>query len=325
MSAIFDPILIHQLELPNRLVMPPMATAKSDENDFVSDDICEYYGQRARYGKIGLIILEHSYIDVQGKVRSRQLSVATDAVIPGFQKLTQLIHQDGVKVFAQINHAGAATKSAVTGQSPVAPSAICHPNHQEELPQEMTVDQIRTMTERFAQAALRVKKAGFDGVEIHSAHGYLLSQFFSPLMNHRADEYGSQSVENRTRFHCQVIEAVRQVVGPDYPIAIRLGGCDYTEGGSTIADCVEACQRFEALGVDLIDLTGGMNGYTIPGRSEPRYFKDMSIAVKKAVRIPVLLTGGVTTLAQAEELLTENCADLIGVGRALFKNLHWAE
>jgi 2,4-dienoyl-CoA reductase-like NADH-dependent reductase (Old Yellow Enzyme family) len=317
--------MIHQLEISNRLVMPPMATAKSDENDFVTDAACEYYQQRARYGKIGLIITEHSYIDLQGKAHPGQMSVATDAVIPGFQKLTQVIHQEGVKVFAQINHAGAAAKSAVTGQSPVAPSSICHPKHQEEIPLEMTADQIRTVTERFAQAALRVKKAGFDGVEIHSAHGYLLNQFFSPLVNHRTDEYGPQSVENRTRFHCQVIKAVREVVGPDYPIAIRLGGCDYTEGGSTIADCVEACQRFEEMGVDLIDLTGGMNGYTISGHSEPGYFRGMSIAAKEAVSIPVLLTGGVTTLAQAEELLTENCADLIGVGRALFKNPHWAE
>jgi 2,4-dienoyl-CoA reductase-like NADH-dependent reductase (Old Yellow Enzyme family) len=324
MSAIFDPILIHQLEISNRLVMPPMATAKSDENDFVTEAACAYYGQRARYGKIGLIITEHSYVDLQGKAHPGQMSVATDAAIPGFQRLTQVIHQEGVKAFAQINHAGAAAKSAVTGLPPVAPSAVCHPKHQEELPQEMTADQIRTVTERFAQAALRVKKAGFDGVEIHSAHSYLLNQFFSPLVNHRTDAYGPQSVENRTRFHCQVIEAVRQAVGPDYPIAIRLGGCDYTEGGSTIADCVEACQRFEAMGVDLIDLTGGMNGYTRPGHSEPGYFRDMSTAVKKAVSIPVLLTGGVTTPHQAEELLAENCADLIGVGRALLKDPHWA-
>jgi 2,4-dienoyl-CoA reductase-like NADH-dependent reductase (Old Yellow Enzyme family) len=325
MSTILDPMTIRQLEISNRLVMPPMATAKSDENDFVTEAACEYYQQRAKYGKIGLIITEHSYIALQGKAHPGQMSVATDAVIPGFHKLTQVIHQEGVKVFAQINHAGAAAKSAVTGQAPVAPSAICHPKHPEEMPLEMTVDQIHAVTERFAQAALRVKKAGFDGVEIHSAHGYLLNQFFSPLVNHRTDAYGAQSVENRTRFHCQVIEAVRQAVGSDYPIAIRLGGCDYTEGGSTVADCVEACQRFAEMGVDLIDLTGGMNGYTIPGHSEPGYFREMSIAVKEAVNVPVLLTGGVTTLAQAEELLAENCADLIGVGRALFKNPHWAE
>jgi 2,4-dienoyl-CoA reductase-like NADH-dependent reductase (Old Yellow Enzyme family) len=325
MATIFDPITICKLAVSNRLVMPPMATAKSDENDMVTDATLEYYQQRAKYGKVGLIITEHSYIDLQGKASPNQLSVATDDVIPALQRLTDTVHQEGVKVFAQINHAGAAAKSAVTGQSPVAPSAISHPRHQGELPTEMTIEQIHTVTERFAEAALRVKKAGFDGVEIHSAHGYLLNQFYSPLTNHRTDEYGAQSLDNRIRFHCQVIKAVREAVGEDYPISVRLGGCDFADGGSTIDDCVETCKRFEQLGVDLIDLSGGIFGYIRPGHSEPGYFKDMSTAVKEAVSIPVLLTGGVTALKEADELLAENCADLIGIGRALFKSPHWAD
>jgi 2,4-dienoyl-CoA reductase-like NADH-dependent reductase (Old Yellow Enzyme family) len=190
---------------------------------------------------------------------------------------------------------------------------------------ELTVHQIHEITNYFAQAAVRAKKAGFDGVEIHSAHGYLLNQFFSPLANKRTDEYGSQSVENRTRFHCEVIHAVRAAVGKEFPVAIRLGGCDYEDGGSTIDDCVEACKIFEASGVDLIHLTGGMNGFVRPGHSEPGYFQDMSVPVKQSVNIPVLLTGGVTTLAQAEELIANTCADMIGVGRAMFKNAHWAD
>lgn len=115
------------------------------------------------------------------------------------------------------------------------------------------------------------------------------------------------------------------MVGDDYPIAIRLGGCDYREGGSTVEDCVEACRIFEKAGVDLLDITGGIFGYMRPGHTEPGYFKEMSGAVKKAVKIPVLVTGGVKTLEGAEGLLEEGCADLIGVGRAIFKNAHWAE
>jgi 2,4-dienoyl-CoA reductase-like NADH-dependent reductase (Old Yellow Enzyme family) len=305
--------------------MPPMATAKTDANDGVTDEACDYYRERAKYGKIGLIITEHSYINRQGKAHPGQVSIASDDMIPGFRKLTDCIHQEGVKVIAQISHAGSAARSAVTGQAPVGPSAIYHPKQKDELPEKMTTWQIHEITEWFAKAALRAKESGFDGVEIHSAHGYLLNQFFSPLANRRTDEYGFQSVQNRTRFHREVIQAVRAAVGDEFPIVIRLGGCDYEAEGSTIDDCVEACRIFEECGVDLLHLTGGMNGFMRPGHTEPGYFQDMTVPVKQAVSIPVLLTGGVTTIAQADALLADGCADMIGVGRAMFKNARWAD
>lgn len=325
MTHISDPITIRNLTLSNRLVMPPMATAKADESGHVTDAVCDYYCERAKYSKIGLIITEHSYIHLQGKAHPGQTSLASDDVIPSFRQLTDCIHREGVKVFAQLSHAGSAALSKITGQPPVGPSPICHPKQQEEPPAEMTLAQIRQVTEWFAQAAVRAKQAGFDGVELHSAHGYLLNQFFSPLANQRTDAYGPQSVENRIRLHREVIHAVRQAVGEDLPIALRLGGCDYAEGGSTALDCVEACRLLEHSGIDLIHLTGGMHGFIRPGHTEPGYFRDLSVPVKQAVRLPVLLTGGVTTPAQAETLLLEGCADLIGVGRAIFKNAHWAD
>ena len=241
MTHLSDPIAIKNLNLPNRLVMPPMATAKADESGHVTDEVCSYYQERAKHSKIGLIITEHSYIHLQGKAHPGQTSMASD------------------------------------------------------------------------------------DVELHSAHGYLLNQFFSPLANRRTDGYGPQTVENRVRFHREVILAVRQAVGEDFPIALRLGGCDYEAGGSTVEDCVEACRLLEHSGVDLLHLTGGMNGFVRPGHGEPGYFRDLSVPVKGAVHIPVLLTGGVTTPAQAEALLEEGCADLIGVGRAIFKNARWAD
>ncbi len=325
MTHLSDPIMIRKLNLPNRLVMPPLATAKADENGYATDAVCEYYRERAKYSKISLIITEHSYIHLQGKAHPGQTSIASDDVIPSLQRLTDCIHQEGVKVFAQLSHAGSAALSKITGQPPVGPSQVYHPKQKEELPAEMTLQQIHQVTEWFAQAALRAKQAGFDGVELHSAHGYLLNQFFSPLANQRTDEYGPQSVENRIRFHREVIRAVRQALGEDFPIALRLGGCDYVAGGSTTQDCVEACRLLEHSGVDLLHLTGGMMGYIRPGHAEPGYFQDMSASVKQAVHLPVLLTGGVTTPVQAEALLEEGCADLIGVGRAIFKNPHWAD
>ncbi len=325
MAKLSDPITVGQLPLANRLVMPPMATAKAAEDDSVTDEACNYYRERAKYSRIGLIITEHSYVHIQGKAHPGQMSIASDEMIPGFQRLTDCIHKEEVKVFAQISHAGSAALSKTAGQQPVSPSAVCHPKQKEELPMEMNVQQIHEVTMWFAQAALRAKMAGFDGVEIHSAHGYLLNQFFSPLANHRTDEYGAQSVENRTRFHREVIRAIRETVGDAFPIAMRLGGCDYVDGGSTVDDCVEACRIFEENGVDLLHLTGGMYGYIRPGHSEPGYFRDMSIPVKQTVNVPVLLTGGITTPAQAETLIDEGCADMIGVGRAIFRDAHWAD
>ena len=188
----------------------------------------------------------------------------------------------------------------------------------------MSVEDIQNVIKNFASAAIRAKKAGYDGVEIHSAHGYLLNQFYSPLTNQRTDRYGG-SIDDRLNIHREVIRAVRKAVGPDYFIAIRLGGSDYMEGGSSIDDAVYAAKVFEEEGIDMIDLSGGMCRYTIPGRNYPGYFKDMSKPVKEAVKIPILLTGGVHTIEEAEALLEEGVADIIGVGRELLKDPKWAD
>jgi 2,4-dienoyl-CoA reductase-like NADH-dependent reductase (Old Yellow Enzyme family) len=189
-------------------------------------------------------------------------------------------------------------------------------------PNELTADQIADIVRWFAQAAVRAKKAGYDGVEIHSAHAYLLNQFYSPLTNHRTDAYGG-TLDKRLQIHREVIAAVRAAVGDDYLISLRLGGCDYAEGGSTIEDSVYASKVFEAAGVDMLSISGGMCRYTIPGHNEPGYSKEMTLAIKKEVKIPVLLTGGVKTLQEAEDLLAEGAADLIGVGRELMKDPCW--
>lgn len=325
MSYLFTPVSIGNLTLKNRLVMPPMATAKADEAGRVTQAVCDYYQERARYSKIGLIITEHSFVCLQGKAHPGQTSLAAGADLAGWRRLTETVHGEGVRIFAQLSHAGTAAISEVTGQTPVGPSAVFHPKQTKELPEEMTVAQIHAVARAFGEAARRAREAGFDGVEIHSAHGYLLNQFYSPLVNRREDAYGPQSVENRTRFHREVLEAVRREAGEEYPVAVRLGGCDDQAGGSTLEDCVEACRILEENGADLVHLTGGMQGFVRPGHGEPGYFRDMSVAVKEKVNIPVLLTGGVTTLAQAEELLEQGCADLIGVGRAIFRNPHWAD
>ena len=325
MKLLTSPVQVGNLILKNRLVMPPMATSKA-ENGKVTPDLIRYYQEKSDGGALGLIIMEHSFISAEGQASANQTSVSSDKDLAGLRELTATIHANGSPVFAQLNHAGSAAKEEVTGYVPLAPSALKHPKAKDDrLPKAMTAQDLEKVIADFKEAARRAQAAGFDGVEIHSAHGYLLNQFFSPLANQRTDAYGPQSVENRIRFHREVIQAVRQAVGDDFPIALRLGGCDYEAGGSTAQDCVEACQLLEHSGVDLLHLTGGMNGFTRPGHGEPGYFRDLSVPVKQAVHLPVLLTGGVTTPAQAEALLEEGCADLIGVGRAIFKNPHWAD
>lgn len=323
-----ESIKINNTVFKNRLVMPPMATAKSSCDGDVTDDLCEYYRLRAAGGCIGMIITEHTYFCQQGKASEGQVSASSDDKINGLKKLVSAIHSGGAKAVAQLNHAGSATSSAVTKMPLVSASAVLNPGLKPgvtpEMPLELSKDQIIEIQDQFVAAALRVKEAGYDGIEIHSAHGYLLNQFYSPLTNKRDDEYGSQNIENRIRFHVEMYRKARKALGADYPIFIRLGGCDYMEGGSTIEDAVNASIILEKEGIDLIDISGGMCRFLRNDNSEPGYFSDMSSAVKKAVSIPVILTGGISSADQAERFLQEDAADLIGVGRPMMKDADWA-
>lgn len=223
----------------------------------------------------------------------------------------------------QINHAGSGTSKEIIGVTPVAPSAVTNPRLG-NTPRELSHQEISVIIKAFAAAARRTKAAGFDGVEIHSAHGYLLNQFFSPLTNRRNDEYGG-NINNRIRIHLQVIEAVRAAVGKDFPVLLRLGAADFMPGGTTIEDSQVAAQEFEKAGVNIIDVSGGLCGYSVPDLTGQGFFAPLSEALKKAVSIPVILTGGITEVQAAERLLAEDKADLIGVGRAILNNSRWAE
>jgi NADPH2 dehydrogenase len=324
MNKLNHSMKIRQLEIPNRLVMPPMAT-RSSEYGFVNPEIISYYEQRAAGKSVGLLITEHMYIDPQGKADPKQLGIDNDDKIQGLKDLTEAIHRAGQsKVFAQINHAGNMTKEEITGQQIVSSGNLPSPTgRSNEIPRALTIQEIHTLCDRYVDAAVRAKEAGYDGVEIHSAHGYLLDQFYSPLTNNRTDEYGG-SLDNRIRLHLEVLCGIRRAVGSDYPIAIRLGGSDYKPGGATIEDAAYAAHEFEKNGADLIDISGGMCLYILPDRKYPGYFSDTSLAVKEAVKVPVLLTGGVTTGSQAEELLDQGVADCIGAGRVLMKDKGWA-
>lgn len=319
-------IQINRLQLKNRLVLPPMHTGRATEDGHVTEDVLEYYAARARFSAPGLIIMEHTCITEQGRASAKQLSIADDSRIDDHKRLTDAIHAAGCPVFLQLNHAGAAAQPLEPCER-VSASMISLPLKKLDRGEAraLTKDEILRLQECFVQAARRAIRAGYDGVEIHSAHGYLLDQFYSPLTNHRTDEYGAQNVENRTRFLRETFAAVRSELGDAAPIAVRLGGADYMDGGATEADAVEACRLLEAAGANLLDLSGGMCSFDRPDCKEPGYFGSMTEKIKAAVSVPVLLTGGVKTVTDAERLLQEQKADLIGVGRAMFRDAHWRE
>lgn len=326
MALVNQPLTLRTFTTHNRLVMPPMATEKSQGAGEVSPELIAYYDEKTRGGYFGLVVGEHSYVSVEGQASVGQVSLSKDEDVDGLRQLVRTIHLNGSRVIAQINHAGGKGIAALSGGTVPAPTGMPYTTTRGEhvVAHTMSQAEIDAVVDDFAAAARRVREAGFDGVEIHSAHGYLLNQFYSPLTNQRTDQYGGQTIEGRTRLHCRVIAAVREQVGPDFLIALRLGACDYMPGGSTIDDAVAACRIFEDAGVDLLDVSGGLCGYRGSGSKEEGYFGDDSAAIRAAVSVPVIVTGGVRTAAAVERLLEEGKADLIGVGRSVLKDSLWA-
>lgn len=200
-----DELKSKNINFKNRIVMPPMATAKADKNWHVTEEILHYYEDKTKNKLFSTVIIEHCFVDLLGKASKNQTSIADDSTIDGMKKLANLVKSNDSNVVLQISHAGSSASEEVIGQKPVAPSAIKNPSKSTtEIPRELTVEEIEQIIEKFVDAAVRAKKAGFDGVEIHSAHGYLLNQFLSPITNKRTDEYGGD-IDGRIKIHLEII------------------------------------------------------------------------------------------------------------------------
>lgn len=327
MSLLFSPISFSGLTARNRIVMPPMATALEGPGGSPSDDglpgdaTIAHYAERAAHG-VGTIIVEHTYVARGGKAHKGQLGLDDDSAIPAFRKLAQAIKENGAIAVIQLNHAGAAANPDVTGTEPVGPSEVPHPRL-ERRPRQLSVDEIREIQQRFQAAARRARLAGFDAVEIHSAHGYLGSQFLSPITNRRTDDYGG-TLENRARFIIETVRLVKQETGPAFPVFVRLGSVDGLPGGITPDDAALVAEMLQEAGASLIDVSGGFMG-SRPAGASPGYFVPAASTIKKRVSIPVMVTGGITEARFAEKVLQEGHADLIGIGRALLRDPSWVE
>lgn len=314
----------NNIEFKNRIIMPPMATSKAGDNGSVTQEVLDYYEEKTKNKIFSAVITEHSYIDERGRAHFNQTSASKDEDIEGLSKLAKLIQNNEALAIAQISHAGSAAKREVIGCKSVGPSEVINPGGREkDLPEELTIKEIEEIREKFIKAAVRIKEAGFDGVEIHSAHGYLLDQFLSPLSNKREDEYG-KDIYGRIKLHLDIIRGIRQAVGEDYPIFIRMGAGDFKEGGLTEEDSIIAAKEFEKAGVDVIDISGGMCFFMIKD-TRPGYFDVISKPIFEAVEIPVILTGGVQKGQDVQDILDRKVCDLVGIGRAVFKDSTWME
>ena len=292
-----------------------MQTGRASFEGAVTNRLINFYVRRSIH--TGLPIVEHSYIAPNGKIGPKQLAIHNDSSISGFEKLATALHEVGAPAVVQISHAGGVTNKRVIGTEPAGPSP-------REKSRMLEASEIYGLVDDFVLAAERAVKAGFDGVELHGAHGYLLNQFFSPLFNRREDEFGG-SLEKRMRFPLLVAEKVRRCLG-DRLLLYRLGSDDLAPMGTHIEDSIVFAQRLVAAGVDILDVSGGMCG------SEPRqlrqvkgYFVPQAAAIKKAVNVPVIGVGGITEAEYADKLVQDGKVDLVAVGRAFWSDSQWAE
>ena len=329
MNILNTPFYVNNIKIQNRICFAPIATVSATNEGLITDKILNYYNERAMDDNIGLAIIEHSYVHPYGRARLHQISISKDEDIEGLTKLASLFHKNNAlgKVIIQITHCGAMKNyEEETKDDPVlGPSPIVHPRT--NIPcKEMTKDDIKDVINAFKNAAIRAYKAGFDGVEIHSAHGYLLNQFYSPIRNKRSDEYGG-CIENRLRIHKEIYKEIKKEVPNKFIIAIRLGALDYHKDGNKLEDAIEAVKILENTGYHLIDVSGGVRGYLIDEvtRNLEGYFSSLCKELKKVCKIPVISAGGHTTLKGKEFLINENYLDAISFGRAILNNPHFVK
>lgn len=313
--GLLTPLTIKGITLRNRIVMPPMQSGRASFEGAVTNKLINFYVRRST--ALGLPIVEHAYVSPMGKIGPKQLGIYDDSLIDGFEKLASGIHAVGAPAVVQISHAGAVANKKIVGDIPVGPS-------QRDKTRMLEKSELYTIAEDYALAAQRAVRAGFDGVELHGAHGYLLNQFFTPLLNKRTDEFGS-SLENRMRFPLLVVAMVRRCLAGRL-LLYRLGSDDLAPTGTHIEDAIIFAQKLQRAGVDIIDVSGGMCG------SEPKqlrtidgYFVPQANMIKKAVNVPVIGVGGITQAELADKFINEGKVDLVAVGRALWHDNEWPQ
>jgi NADPH2 dehydrogenase len=316
MSKLFSTANIQNITCQNRTVMAPMQQLKGTSEAFATDYHENHYSERAK-GGVGLIIVESTSITENGRLFQNDIGIMTDAHIEPLKRVVDEVHKSKTPIFIQLCHGGRKSSPENKGKM-LAPSAIAF-DEVYGVPHEMTKQEIQGVIDEFALASRRSVQAGFDGIELHAAHGYLLHQFLSPLSNQRTDEYGG-SLDNRVRVLRDVLKAVREEVGPQYPVTIRVSASDYHPEGLSAEEVGEALQMLLPLGLDAVHVSSGGLLPIQPSEVYPGYQVPYAETIKKHVNVPVIAVGLLHTKELAEEILEANKADFIAIGRPLLEN-----
>ncbi|MBT8370075.1 MAG: NADH:flavin oxidoreductase, partial [Deltaproteobacteria bacterium] len=323
MSKLFETSEINGMQLSNRFVRSATWEGMAADDGACTPKLTDLMVELAR-GGVGLIISSHAYVSPEGQAGPWQLGVYKDDLIPSLEAMTSAVHENGGKIVMQLAHAGFFANAKLTGQTPMAPSNA--EGFAKAPRREMTTEDIQGVVKAYGAAAQRAQTAGFDGVQIHSAHGYLLSQFLSPAFNQRNDNYGGD-IRNRTRALVEVLREIRQAVGNNYPVLVKMNCQDFIENGVHPEDSIQTGKMLVENGIDAIELSGGVliGGKMSPSRmgikSEEKeaYFQNDARAFRGEVNVPLILVGGNRSFQVAERLINQGVADFISMSRPLIR------
>lgn len=324
MKSLFETVSIQSMRLANRFVRSATWEGMATEDGHVTQQLIDLMFNLAQ-NEVGLIITGHAYVLPEGQAGPWQLGVYNDELISGLKDMTKAVHQVNGKIVMQIAHAGCHADPELTKQQPLGPSSLEKVNGLKC--QEMTQDDIQRAVQAFGQAAARARESGFDGVQIHAAHGYFLSQFLSPFYNHRQDAYGG-SLENRSRIVREVYKIVRQNVGDTFPVLIKMNSEDFLVHGLCVDDMLYVASMLESEGIDAIELSGGTSfsgDYTpirkgkLESQDKEVYYREAAKRYKSRLSLPLILVGGIRSFSVAKELVEQGQADFISLCRPLIR------
>jgi 2,4-dienoyl-CoA reductase-like NADH-dependent reductase (Old Yellow Enzyme family) len=323
-SILFTPVRIGTVSIPNRFARSATHDFMAEDDGSVTDRQVALF-RRLAEGEVGLIITGHAYVNPAGKAGPRQIAIDDDRQVEGLSRIPREVHQLSSRVFLQISHAGRQTKEKICKCTPLAPSAVYEPVYK-VMPRTMTSDEVQDTIGDFIRAGHRARLAGFDGVQLHVAHGYLLSSFISPYTNRREDKWGG-NIESRTRIVTEIVRGIKQTEGPIFPVIVKLNSSDFISGGLDLEESLQVARVLEASGVDGIEASGGMSeagkGSMWPGlrtEDEEGYFVAGAARLKAALRVPIFGLGGLRTLKVMEKLVREGKADMISLSRPLIRD-----
>lgn len=320
MKDLFSPYKIKGLELKNRIVMPPMCQYSVENKDGIATDWHYVHYVSRAIGGTGLVIIEMTDVEPDGRISDYDLGLWSDDQIPAIKRIVDACHSYGAKVAIQIAHAG---RKAENAEVPVAPSAIAFDENYKQ-PRALTTEEVKGMVEKFRSAVARAVKAGVDAIEIHGAHGYLIHQFHSPLTNQREDEYG----KDLTKFGREVLQAAKSEMPADMPLILRISAKEYVEGGYDIEESIAFSKQYQAAGVDMFHVSSGGEGSITEGGSRPgnhaAYQLPLARAIKQALDVPVIAVGNLDDASVANSIIANEDAELVAVGRGMLRNAYWA-